>query len=175
MKSAALVFLCLLGAISPGVGKPYDLPSEHLKVSVSDDWKVTTESDELFGVTNANNDSFTITVNPVGRSIDIQHSTVLSDTKAGFISKGMEILKDENLSFHGKKAVVILAKQTKLGYTFYIYEIMTIRENDMLSFILVGDSDPSQQPQFQSILDTVSFDTNVPPSPKGNSTPAASP
>ena len=169
MKSTTLVLFCLLGAISPGLGKPYDLPSEHLTVSVSDDWKVTTESDELFGVTNANDDSFTITVNPVGRQLDIQHSTILNDTKAGLVSKGMEIVKGENLSFHGRNALAILAKKTKLGFTFYIYEIITTQENDVVSFILVGDSDPSQQPQFQAILDTVSFGTTFPPASKSNS------
>ena len=168
------MILCLLGAINPVSAKPYDLPSEHLKVSVSDDWKVTTARDELFGVTNANSDSFTITVNPVGRSIDIQHSTMLSDTKAGLISKGMEILKDGNLSFHGRNAVTILAKATKLGFTFYMYEIITTQGSDIVSFILIGDSDPSQQPQFQAILDTVSFDASVPPAPTNNAKPAAS-
>jgi hypothetical protein len=174
MKSAALVVLYLLGAIGLASATPYDLPSEHLKVSVSDDWKVTTEPDELFGVTNANNDSFTVTVNPVGRPIDIQHSTIPNDTKAGLIGKGMEILKDENVSFHGKNGVAILAKMTKLGFTFYMYEVITSQGNDVLAFILVGDSDPSEEPQFQAILDTVSFDVPVPSAPTGNSPSAAS-
>jgi len=162
MKSAALAFLSLLGAIVPAMAKPYDLPSEHLTVSASDEWKVTTESDELFGVTNANNDSFTITVNSVGRPVDIQQSTILGDVKAKLTGKGMEILRDGQLTFHNRKAAAVLAKMTHLGYTFYLYEILMIQGGDLVSFILVGDSDPSQQPQFQAILDSVSFDASSP-------------
>jgi hypothetical protein len=175
MKFAALVSLYVFGAISLAAAKQYDLPSEHLKVSVSEDWKVTTEADEFFGVTNANNDSFTIMVSPVGRLVDIQQSSIPNDTKTELINKGMEILKMGNLSFHDKKTFSILAKMTKLGFTFYMYEIITTQGNDLLSFILVGDSDPSQEPQFQAILDTVSFEAPVPSAPTSKSPSAAAP
>ena len=172
MRPAVIVLVGLLSLANTAQAKPYDLAGEHLKLEVSDDWHVTTDPDELFFVENANNDSFSITVTHADRPIDIPDSDLLKTLKAGLTGKGMQIIRESSLPFHGKDAISVVATITKLGFTFYTFEIMTTQGNDIVSFILVGDDDPSQSVPFKAILDTVSFETPSPVVSSTNSVPA---
>jgi hypothetical protein len=157
MKAITLAIVICCAAFDVATTKPYSFPDQGLQFSISNDWQTETDSDELVGFSDANNDTFSIVVIPTDKPYEVQHSDLGANIKKDLTGKGFEVLKDGQFQFAGQPTIYLIAKKVKLGFQIFVYEILVRPGKDVLDFTMVGDSDPSQAPQFKSILGSVIF------------------
>lgn len=164
MRALALIFTLLVGLAGNAAGKTYTLAGNHGRIAIPDDWhEITKDPDDLLEVQNDNTDSLTISIVPASIHINVSASSLETNVSANLVKAGFVIARHGSLQFHGEPAVYVVATRTLLMMTFYTYEILLAEGNDILIFTLVGDTDPSKDPQFQKILDTFSPPPPAPP------------